>query len=135
MVAKSDSVELDLPVSLAPQWDVGNVARVVGFVETTECNFRSILALGGVAEVKCKDWLVQKLLIKHAVERRWDSVDADSVISESQDAIKSAKGKGKTRLGSGFSEKLVLDCQITNGDGVLRNVTTERTRAVLNLKF
>lgn len=135
MVTESDGVELDLPVSLAPQWNVGDVARVVSFVKTAERDLGSVLALGGVAKVESKDRLIQKLLVEHVVEWRWDSVDTDSVITETQDAVESAESKSKTWLSSGFSEELILDCQVTNGDGILRDVAAERARAVSDLEF
>lgn len=135
MVAECDGVELDLPVSLASQWDVGDIASVVGLVKTTECNLGCVLSLGGVAKVESKDWLVQKLLVEHVVKWRWDSIDTDSVITETQDAIKSTEGKSKAWLGSRFSEKLILDGQVTDGDGVLGNVAAERARAVSDLEL
>ena len=48
----------------------------------------------GVAEIESKDGLIEQLLIHHVVERRWDVVDRNGVVAQTQNAIKSAEGKG-----------------------------------------
>ena len=45
-----------------------------------------------------------------------------------------SKGKCKTRLLGGFGKVLFLDGEVTNGQGILRDIALERARAILNGK-
>jgi hypothetical protein len=132
--AKGDGIEGDLPVSLAPQWNICDLARVVGLVDATECDLRGVFTLRGVAEIESEDWFVYKTLVDHLVEWRWDSIDTDPVVTETQDAIESAESEGKTWLGGSLGEELVLDRQVTNGDSVLGDVAAKLARAVSDLE-
>lgn len=46
-----------------------------------------------------------------------------------------AEGKSETRLLDSFGEVLVINAQVTNGQGVLRDKAFHRTRAILNGEF
>ena len=63
----------------------------------------------GGAEVESKDWLVEKILLDHVVEGRWNGVDADTVVAKAQDAVEATKGESKTWLRRRFGEKLVFN--------------------------
>ena len=116
--AKGDRVQVDFPVRLASERDLGQLARIVGAVDTAEGR----LGLGtvvGVAEIEGEDGLIDQILINHVVKRGRDMIDRDGIVTETQDAIETAKGKGQTRLAGCFSEQLVLDLKISNAESVL----------------
>lgn len=71
-------------------------------------------------------------MVNKTVERGHNLVDGDGVVSETEDAVESAKGKSQAGLLSSFSEELVLDLEVTDGDSILRNESAQATRAVLN---
>lgn len=80
-VAKGDCIEIDLPVGLAAEWDLGHFPSVVIFIDTAEDGL-GVIAVVGVAEIEGEDGLVEEALIEHLVERRRDLVHADGVISQ-----------------------------------------------------
>lgn len=129
-VAKGDGVEVDLPVSLPAERNLGHWARVVVLVDTTENGLGLRLLVIGVAKVEGEDGLVKKALLDSGVEGRDDAVDTDGVVAETQDTVETAKGKGKTRLRGSFTEELVFDLEVTDLDSVLGDVTLYGTRAV-----
>lgn len=135
-VAKGDSIKVNLPVCLTSQGDFGQASSVVILVYSAKCSFRLVaVAVVGVAKIECKDWLVEKSLVQHVVER-WDNlVDADRVVAKTHDTIETAKCKGKTGLGGCFCKVLVLDFKITDLDDVLRYETAETTGAISDLEL
>jgi hypothetical protein len=124
LVTEGDRIEVNLPVSLAPQRNLGELAGVVVLVHAT----KGYLGLGafvvGVSEVEGEDGFVQQALVQHVVERRDDLVDTDGIVSQAHDAIESAKGKSEARLGSSLSKVLVLDFQVADLEGVLGHKAT-----------
>lgn len=126
-----DAIKVDLPVSLAADGNVDDLASVVVLIRATKDNLGSIAIL---AEVKGEDGLVDQLLVNHVVERRHDLVDRDRVIAHAQNAIEFAEGKGQTRLLGSLGEVLVLDGEVTNLQGVLGDETLHGPGTVLNLE-
>ena len=135
LATESDGVKVDLPVSLAAERELDHVTGVVGLVDTTEDSLRLSALFVGVAQVEREDGLIEKALLNGGVEWRRDAVDTNGIIAETQDAVKAAKGKGKTWLRGGLTKELVLDLQITNLYSVLRNVTLNATRSVSDGKI
>lgn len=133
LLTESDGVEVDLPVSLAPQRNLGKLAGVMALIDTTKGSNR-LLALVGVAEVEGKDGLVQQALVEHVVERGHDLVDRDGVVAEAHNAIETTKGKGKAGLRGSFGEVLVLDLEVANLEDIVGDEATKLTRSVPNLE-
>ena len=134
LIAKGDGIEVNLPVGLAPQWDLSELARVVTLINAAESGDR-LLLLVGVSEIKGEDGLVQKSLVEHVIERRDNLVHADCIVAQTHDAVEPAEGKSKTRLRGCLGKVLVLDLQIANLESVLRHVARERTGAITDLKL
>jgi len=133
LLAESDGIEINLPVGLASQWDLGQLAGVVALVNTTEGGNR-LLTRVGVAEVEGENGLVKKTLVEHVVKGRNDLVDGDGVVAKTHDAVKAAKGEGKTGLRCGLGEVLVLDLEVANLEYIVGDETAELTGAVANLE-
>lgn len=132
---EGNGIQINLPVSLTSQRDGGDVASVVRLVDATENSLRLILlTILGVAEIESEDGFVKKILLDHVVEWRRDLVDGDGVVSETKNAIESTEGKSKTGFLSRFSEKLVLDLNITNGHDVLGDKAAQTSRAITDLE-
>lgn len=131
-IAEGDGVEVDLPVRLAAEGDVGQLASVVGLVDATEDGLGLGLVVG---EVEGEDLLVEEALLDHAVEGGNDLVDRDGVEAETQDAVEAAEGEGKSGLLDGLTEELVLDHQVADGDLVLGDVAADAAGAVLDGEF
>jgi len=128
-IAEADRVEVNLPVSLASQGDLDQFAGVVALVGPAEDG----LGLGlGITEVESENRVIQKTLVDHVVEGRGDLVDGDGVVSQTQDAVESTKGKGKTGLLGGLGEELVLDLEVTNGHDIAGNESAQASGAVLD---
>lgn len=134
LLAEGDGVKVNLPVGLASQRELGELAGVVVLVDTTEDGLGLSLLVVGVAEVEGEDRLVEQVLVNHRVERRGDLVDTDGVVSKTEDTVEAAEGESQARLLSGLTEELVLDLDVTNLDSVLRDVTLNSTRAVADGK-
>jgi hypothetical protein len=71
-------------------------------------------------------------LVDKVVERWWDLVDGDGVVSKTEDAIKSTEGESQTGLLGSFSEELILDLEVTDGDDILGDESAQAARAVLD---
>ena len=130
LVTEGDLIEVDLPVSLAAEGNLGQLAGVVVLVDTTEQGLALGTLIVGVAEVEAEDGLVEKTLVDHAVERRHNAVDGDGVIAKTHDAVETTKGEGKTGLRGRLSEELVLDLEVANLNGVLADVALEAAGAI-----
>lgn len=104
-------------------------------VDATESRHGIVTLLVGVSKVEGKDGLVKKTLVKHVVEGRNNLVHGDGVITQAENAIEPAEGKGKTRLVGRLGEVLSLDLQVANLQGVLRNESAKAARAVLDGEF
>jgi hypothetical protein len=132
--AERDGVEINLPVGLAAQGDLGDLAGVVVLVNTTEDNL-GVVSTVGIAQVEGEYLVVQKLLVDHLVERRDNAVDRDSVVAETQNAVKPAKGESQTRLAGGLGKVLVLNADVTDGNSVLGDETAQATGSVADLEL
>lgn len=128
-VAKGDGVEVDLPVGLAAEGNVGQLARVVGLVDATENGLGLRLVVG---EVEGEDLLVEKALLNHVVEGGGDLVHRDGIEAKTQDAVEATEGEGKSGLLDGLAEELVLDHQVADGDLVLGDESTDAAGAILD---
>lgn len=128
-VAEGDGVEVNLPVGLAAEGDVGQVAGVVGLVDSAEDGLGLGLVVG---EVEGEDLLVEEALVDHAVEGGDDLVDGDGVEAETQDAVEATEGEGESGLLNGLAEELVLDHQVADGDLVLGDESADAAGAVLD---
>lgn len=62
-------------------------------------------------------------------------VDRDGVVGETEDTVKLAKGKRESGLLGGLGKVLVLDGEIADNDGVLRDKALERAGAVSDGKL
>lgn len=134
LLAEGDRIEVDLPVGLAPEGKLDHLASVVALIDATEGSL-GLLALVGVAEVEGENRLVQETLLEHVVEGRDYSLDTDSVVAKTHDTIEPAEGKGKTRLGGGLSEVLVLDLEVADLEDILRDEAAERTGSIADLEL
>jgi hypothetical protein len=130
LATEGDLVEVNLPVSLAAERDLGHLAGVVIFVDTTEHGLALSALIVGVAEVEAEDGLIKEALVKHAVKRRDNAVYRNGVVAKAHDTVEAAKGKGKTRLRGRLGEQLVLDLEVANLDGVLADVALKAARAI-----
>ena len=133
-VTKRNSIEVNLPIGLASQWDLGQLSSEVILVDTTEDSFRLITLIIGVTKVEGENRLVQETLVDHTIERRNDLVDGDGIISETQNTVESAEGESKTGFLGSFSEDLVLDLEIANSHMVLGDKSAKASRAISDLK-
>lgn len=135
LVAKGDGVEVNLPVSLAAERDVGDLALVVRVINTSEDSLALIALVVGVAEVEGEDGLIDGLLVDHLVKGRNDLVHGDGVVTKTEDAVEAAKGKGQTRLAGGLGEVLLLDLDVADGNVVLGHEAGQAARAVVDLEL
>ena len=133
LLAKSDGVKVNLPVSLAAEGKLGDLAGIMRRVNAAKDGLRLLLASG--SKVKGKNGIIQKPLVDHVVEWRGDSVDGDGIIAQSQNAIEPAESKSKPRLIGSLSKELILDFQVADCHGIPRNKAAELSGAVLDLKF
>lgn len=132
LITKANGVEVNLPVGLAPERDLDHLAGVMALIDAAKDSFRSSLSFRGIAKVEGEDGLVNEALVDKAVER-WDNlVHGDGVVSKTQDAIEPAEGKGQTGFLGSLREELVLDLEVADGDGILRNESTQTARAILD---
>ena len=134
LLAKGDGVEVDFPVCLAAEWNLDQLASVVVAVNTTKGSLRLATVIGA-AQVEGKDRFINQLLLNHVVEWWRDVVDRNGVITETQDTIKSTKGKSQARLAGGFTEELVLDLKVSNPQNVLGDVACNLARAVADTEL
>lgn len=134
LLAEGDGIEIDLPVGLAPQGNLGQFAGVVALVNTTKSGL-GLLLLVGVAEVEGENRLVQKTLVEHVVERRHDAVDTDGVVAKAHDAVEPAEGESETRLRGSLGKVLVLHLEVTNLEDIVGDEAAERTRSVADLEL
>lgn len=135
IVTESNSIEIDLPVRLATQRDLDEITTVVALINTTEGDLGAIAFLVGVSQIESKNALVKEILVQQVVEGRDDLVDGDGVETQSQDAVEATEGKSKAGLAGRLGEQLILDLQITDLDGVLRDVSTQTARSVSDLEL
>ncbi len=132
LVAESNGVKVDLPVSLAAERNVLNLARVVILVNTAKNGLAALILL---TKVKGKDSLVNELLVDHLVEGRDHLVDGDGVIAKTQNTVEATESKSQARLVSGLGKVGVLDLEVTNGDNVVGDEASQAARAVVDLKI
>jgi hypothetical protein len=115
-LAKDDGIKVDLPVGLAPQRKLGELAGVVKLIDTTKDN----LGVGlGITQVEGELLLVEKVLVDHVVERWDDLVDRNRVVSKSENTVEASKSESETWLSCGFCKVLTLEFQVANLDSVL----------------
>jgi hypothetical protein len=133
LVAERDGVQVDLPVCLAAQGNLGNFSSVVVLVNSAKDNLGRLIAILA-REVEGKDGLVDEALVDHLVEGRDDAVDGQSVEAHAQNTVETAESKGKTGLAGGLGKVLTLDLEVTNGESVLGDETLHATGAVADLE-
>lgn len=132
LIAKSNSVKVDLPVSLAAERNLDQLTSVVVFVDPTKSSLRAVALLVRIAKVEGKYWIIEKALFNHLV-KGWDNpVNGDGIETKSKNTVKAAKGEGETWLVGGLCEILPLDLQITDLKGVLRDESAQATGSVFN---
>lgn len=135
VVAKGNGVEFDLPVGLAAERDLDQLASVVALVDTTKGSDGVIAILVGVAKVESEHRLIHELLVDHVIEGRNHLVHGDGIIAKAENTIKATEGKSQTRLIGSFGEVLSLDLQVTDLEGVLRHEAAQAARSIANLKL
>jgi hypothetical protein len=133
LLAKRDGIKVNLPVGLAPQGKLDELASVVALVNATEGGL-GLLLLVGVAKVEGKDGLVKEALVEHVVERRDDAVHADGVVAETHDAVEPAESKGKTGLRGGLGEVLVLHLEVANLEDIVGHEAAQLAGSVADLE-
>jgi hypothetical protein len=133
LLAERDGIKVNLPVGLAPQRKLDELARVVALVNAAKGGL-GLLLLVGVAEVEGEDGLVEEALFKHVVEGRHDAVHADGVVAETHDAVEPAEGKGKTWLRSRLGEVLVLHLEVANLEDIVGHEAAQLAGSVADLK-
>lgn len=134
LLAKSDGIEVDLPVRLATEGNFDQLASIVVAVKTTEGSLRLSTVIRA-AEIEGEHRLVNQLLVNHVVEWWRDVVDGNRVIAQTQDAIEATKSKSQTRLAGDFSKELVFDLEVSNPQKVLGDETCNLARAVADAKL
>ena len=134
-VTESNSIQVNLPVGLAAEGDLDELASVVVLVDTTEGSLGVIALLVGVTQVEGEDRLIQEALVQHVVKGRDHLVNRDGVITQTQNTIESAEGKGQSRLASSLSEVLLLDLQVADLQSILRDETAQATGTILDGKL
>lgn len=134
LVAEGDGIKVNLPVGLAPQGNLGQLASVVALINTTKGSL-GFLVLVGVAKVEGENRLVQKTLVEHVVEGRHDAVDTDGVVAKAHDAVEPAEGKSEARLRGGLGEVLVLHLEVANLEDIVGDEAAERAGSVADLEL
>jgi hypothetical protein len=130
LVTEGDLIEVDLPVGLAAEGNLGQLASVVVLVDTTEQGLALSALIVGVAEVEAEHGLVEQTLVDHAVERRDNAVHGDGVVAETHDTVEAAEGESEAGLRGSLSEQLVLDLEVADLDGVLADVALKAAGAI-----
>lgn len=133
-VAEGNGVEVDLPVRLATEWEISEVAGETVIVDTAKDGLGFIAFGVGVTEVECEDLLVEEALVDHVVEGWDDLVHADGVEAETQDTVETAEGEGQSWLFGGLGEVLTLDGEITDREVVVGDEALHGARAVVDLE-
>lgn len=131
VVTDRDGQKVNLPVSLAAERDVLDLALVVGLVDTTEDDLALTL---GVGQVEGEDGLVDELLLNHTVEGRHDVLNGNGVIAQTQNTVEAAEQEGQARLAGSLGEILVLDLKVADGDDIVGDETLQAARAVVDLE-
>lgn len=131
IIAIANGIEVHLPVGLAAERDLGDLASVLLIVDTAKHNLGLAVL---VSEIEREDGLINELLLNHLVERRGDAIHSDPRVAETENAIKATKGESQAGLAGSLGKELVVDGNVTNGHSVLRDEAAETTRAILNLK-
>ena len=84
-------VDSELPVGLTSDTNVGYVCQVMGRIYSTKGDFSTMFRIVHIpVEVETENWFINESLIKHFLERRHDTVDGDSWISQTQNTIELA---------------------------------------------
>jgi hypothetical protein len=134
LVVDLHSVHLELPVSLAVDRQVGEVAGVVIRVGSTEDDFTAAGCRRVAVQVEREDRLWHQSLVEHVVERRFDAIDGNRFVAKSENSV--ARGKeidemrgniqadhddlqfsgdeNQARFRDCLSERLFLDVQAAN---------------------
>lgn len=134
LVSELDLFELNLPVTLAPERNVINLALEVLLVNSTERGL-GVVRFGVGAEVESKLRLVEETLVDEVVEGRDDVGDRDGVVGQSEDTIKLAEREGESGLDGRLGKVLVLDGEVTNGENIVGDDSFEGSRTVLDLEL
>lgn len=135
-VTEGNRVKIDFPVCLAPQRNLGHLPGVMILVHPTEHSLGFVaISIVGVTEVEGDDGLVNQALGNHAVEGRYNLIYANRIISKTHYAVKAAEGKSETWLFSSFRKQLILDLDVANLYGILRDKAAQATRPIPNFKL
>lgn len=131
LIAKSNGIEVNLPIGLAAKGDILNLTLVVVLVDSAKDGLA--LALG-VGKVEGEDRLIKKALIDHLEEGGDDAVDGDAVVGEAENTIEPAKSEGQAGFFGGLGKVLILDLEIADGKDVVGDKTTQAAGAVVDLE-
>jgi hypothetical protein len=135
VVTEGNRVKVDLPVRLATERNLDQLASVVALVDTTESSFRAITVLVGITQVEGKHGLINRLLVDHVVEGGDHLVNGDGVVAKAKNTIKATESKGKARLIGGLSKVLSLDLQVTDLQSVLGHEAAQAAGSIPNLEL
>lgn len=142
IVTKRNLLEFNLPVSLATNRGVVDLARIGTGVNTTEDSLTAVVLRR--AQTEGEHRLGDDTLVDQLVEYRGDVVNGDSVVSKTENTIEPtfryvslcgicsemyyllAEGKSKTRLLGCLSEINAGQGHVTENDVVIRNKALHR---------
>lgn len=132
LIAKSNGVEVNLPIGLAAERNVLNLARVVGLINATKGSHRTFIA---ASKVEGENRLIQKLLVHHLVKGRNNTIDGNGIVAKAKNTVKAAKGKGKAGLAGSLGKVLALDREVADSDNIVGNESSQATRSVVDFKI
>jgi hypothetical protein len=117
LITESNRLELNLPISLATNGNVIDLASVVVGVNATKDGLAWVFLR--VTDTEREDRFVEKTLVEEFVEGRSDVIDRNRVIGKTEDTIELSKSEGKTRLLQCFGKQQRIYFEIANGEGIL----------------
>jgi len=125
-----DGVELALPVGFVGEGDGDEVTSVVVGIGTAEIEFTVDTGLGG--EVKREFRLQLGVLGEHVLEYGGGSSNGNRGPSKTEDTVELADGErtAETRSVGDLCEELVLDGNVTDGDGFFAHIAVDGSGAV-----
>jgi len=111
-------------------WGVVEASGVEVGISSSELDLRSGVSVGRI-EIDTKDFVGDEALVDHGIEHWGDAISGDGGISKSENAIHGLAGEEVGEL-SGGSESVRCDGGVSEGDGVLNEVSDHVSSSVLD---